>query len=466
MSRHVFLWSGIGKFGQQFVSISLNILTARILSPEDYGLIGVLSVFLIVSNVFIEGGFKDALIRENQPNDKTYSSVFFLNGFIGLALYFVLFFSAPFIADFFENIDLIKYSRVLFLSFVFNGLSVVPFSKLVKELDFRNVARINIVSSLIGGTLGLLFAYIGAGAWALVINQISRPFLRTILMYYKTSWLPELTFQLQRIKPLFRFGVNLLISGVIAHVCANILKIIIGKFYTLRDVGYYDRASNMQGLAMSTLSDVLNEVTYPILANSKDNLKEFKNLMRITIYLSVPVFVFLIVVSNDLIIFLLTTKWAPVIPIFRILSIVGIFYASAVLNNNMLKVYGLSRIVLINETIRNILLLVLIYFFRNSSVLNLVLITVLVNVSTTFLYMLSVEIKIFKGCILFETLTFLKSISFSLIPIALVYSISLLQLSLFFSLLAQTGVMFSSYFGFVYVFNKSVLKDMKALILD
>ncbi|MCW3786765.1 lipopolysaccharide biosynthesis protein [Plebeiibacterium sediminum] len=465
MTKQAFLWSSIGKFGQQFLTISINILTARLLLPEDYGVVGVLAVFVVVSTVFVEGGFKDALIRDNKLSNAAYSSVFFLNVSIAVVLYFILFISAPSIADFFNNRDLVVYSRVLFLVFIFNALSVVHTAKLIKALDFKKIAAINIVSSVISGVIGLVGAYFGFGVWSLITSQVLRPLLRSYMMIVKTSWVPKAIFSIEEIKPLFRFGINLLLSGILGHVCANILKVIIGKFYTFKDVGYYDRASNMQGLAMTSLSEVINEVSYPLLANSGDNkIEVFKRITRVTIFLCVPIFLFLIIVADDLIIFLLTDKWSEVIPLFKLLCIIGMVYPLAVLNNNIIKVRGMSRVVLINELIRNLLLLSLVVIFRHKSVYILVLITVVINVVATFLYMISVEYKVFKGCIKFEGLNILLSLFASVFPLLFVYGISILTLPLFFKLSLQGVAMFGLYLGIIVLFLKSLKSDFKALL--
>lgn len=460
-TKKAFLWSGIGKFSQYSISFIINILLARLLTPEIFGLIGVLTIFIIISSILIESGFRDALIRKKEVSNLEYTSVFYFNVGISIVIYILLFLAAPLIADFYQEPILKELSRWLFLPFIINALSLVQTVVYEKELDFKTLSKVSVLSALIGGMVGVIIAYYGFGVWALVSSTILTALLRTLFLWYNSSWRPELKYDQNVIKELFSFSSKILLSGLFAQICANISQLVIGKVYSIVDVGYYDRALTLQRIPMTSISDVINQVSYPMLVNNDANRQEvFYILVKIISFISAPFFLFLIILANPIVTILLTERWLSIVPYFQLLCIYGIFYPLSVLNTNILKIYGLSNLILKNEILRNLLLLLSILISYKFGVLFLVIGVVTVNTLFPFKTFYDLDKKVYNGAFMHYIKNIFEFMLYSLIAAGVIYFLDNLYNYLIINVLFQLLVGVCIYFLLIYLFNRSTLIEI------
>ncbi|HOH54889.1 MAG TPA: lipopolysaccharide biosynthesis protein [Paludibacteraceae bacterium] len=243
-----FTWTTIDRFGQQAVQLIIGIILARLLSPGDYGLMGMVMIFAALSYVLVESGFGQALIRKTEADETDYNSVFYFNIGISLVLYVVLYFLSPAIANFFKQPELILVNRITFLAIIFNAFYLVPYSKLGKILDYKTIAKVNIISVSLSGSLGVVLAFLHYGVWALVVQQVSYHFFRMVFFYLFVRWKPKLIFSFRVIRSFWKFSIHLLNTSILNIIFNYLFVIILGKFYKKSEVGYYTQGNKLSEL--------------------------------------------------------------------------------------------------------------------------------------------------------------------------------------------------------------------------
>lgn len=280
-------WSAFGTFSTQGISFIIGIILARLLMPADYGLIGMLAIFFAVSQLFVESGFSSALIQKIDRTETDYSTIFYFNLLVSFALYLILFLTAPLIAEFYNTPELTLLTRVLSLNILISALAIVQQARLKILLDFKTPAIITMLSVAISGSLGVVLAYSGYGVWALVVQSLSATAIRTLLLFFFNKWMPRLVFSIASLKQLFGYSSKLLAAGLVATIVNNLYSILIGKIFSPKDLGYYTRAKQFPELLSSTITSILQGVTFPILAslqNDRDRMVSvYGRLMRITV---------------------------------------------------------------------------------------------------------------------------------------------------------------------------------------
>lgn len=370
------MWSAIERFGNQGIQFFIGLVLARLLMPEDYGLIGMLLVFISLAQVFVEGGFSSALIRKSEPTNNDYSTVFWFNLIAAFLFYGIIYFCSPFIAEFYNEPLLIPLAKVIGLNIIISAFGIIQKTILTKKLDFKSQAKINISSIIISSTIGVVAAWYDYGVWALVIQNLSRTILMNIGFWLQSHWRPKAVFSESSFKELFGFGSKLLLSGLINAVSENLYAIIIGKLYNAKSLGFYTRANQFQKLPVSSIYGALGAVTYPVLAEMQNNnqqLKEgYRSMFRLVAYALFPVMVILGVVAEPLIRVVLTDKWLPSVALLQILCIEGAFYPLQAINLDLLKVKGRSDLFLRLEILKQIASVIIIVIFFKYGVLGLV----------------------------------------------------------------------------------------------
>lgn len=351
-------WSLLQNIGGRGISFIATVILARLLTPQIFGLIGMLAIFLHVSQVLVIAGFNEALIRKKETDNEDYSSVFWLNLVVSLLIYSVLFFAAPFIADFYRQPILIQLTRVLSLVFIINAFSYVQEARLRREMRFKTLSIIHLPAVVLAGLTGILMALLGYGVWSLVVMELVSQLVYTIQIWIYTGWRPFFTFNSAKAKDLFSFGGKLMISGILSSIYKNIYLVIIGKFFPLSSVGYYQTASKVVNTPSTTLSNALNSVAFSTFSSIQDDnkrLKEgYKRIIKQVLFWMCPAFVLAAVLAVPLFRFVFTEKWLPAVPFFRILCIVGILYPLNVYNLSIVNVKGRSDIFLKLEIIKKI----------------------------------------------------------------------------------------------------------------
>lgn len=353
------IWSSLERFSVQGIQFVVMIIMARILTPEDYGLVGMLSIFIAVSQSLIDSGFSQSLIRKQDRSEIDNSTVFYFNIAVGVILYFILFFSAPLIAKFFDEPQLIPITRVIGLCLIFNSLVVVQRALLTINLDFKTQAKASFVGVILSGIVGITMAYTGFGVWAIVWQQIVNLSVITILLWIFTRWKPIWAYSWKSFKGLFGFGSKLLASGLLDTLYNNLYLIVIGKVFKASDLGYYTRSSQFTAFTSSNLTGILQRVSYPVLCtiqNDDARLTEiYRKLLKTSAFIIFPLMMGLAAVANPMIISFLTEKWLFSAILIQILCFSQMWYPIHAINLNLLQVKGRSDLFLRLEIIKKIL---------------------------------------------------------------------------------------------------------------
>lgn len=343
-TRSGIIWSAIDKFSGQAIQFVIGILLARLLIPEDYGIIAMLAIFLAISDSIIDSGFGNALIQKQNRTQSDYSTVFYFNILVSLLLYIILFISAPYIATFYEMPILTNVTRVLSINFIINALMIVQVTKLTIELDFKIQAKVRLFSGLIAGLLALYMAYSGFGVWSLVSQMIISNLLMCILLWIFAKWRPSLEFSIESFKQLFSYGSKLLITGLYGPIFDNINTLIIGKFYSTYNLGLFTRAHNFAQFPAVNTNIIISRVSFPVLSkmqNDDERLRmNYRKLISLTYFLFLPIMFGLIMIAKPFIVLLLTEKWIGIVPLFQILCVSLALLPINGYNINLLLVKG------------------------------------------------------------------------------------------------------------------------------
>jgi len=339
-----FLWSFIERSAAQIITFIVGIILARLLSPREFGLLGMMMVFIAVSSVFIQSGFNQALIRKNDCTENDFSTVFYFNLLISIVFYFILFFSAGLISDFYDEPRLQQLIRVLGLGLIINALTIVQRTKITKRIDFRLLTKISVISSILSGLVGIIMAIMGYGIWSLVAKTISMYFITGVLLWLWNNWKPKLIFSISSFKELWSFGSRLMILGVFDAIHREVYQIVIGKFYPAAYVGQFNRAETFKRLPEQNLSQILQRVTLPAMATIQDDFKylsnSYKKLINATFLVASFSMVILSAVSVELVEVLIGEKWKMAGEFLQILCISSIFYPLSAINQSILKTKG------------------------------------------------------------------------------------------------------------------------------
>lgn len=321
------IWSAVQKFGNMGISFVSNIVLARMLTPEDYGCIGMLAIFIVVSNTFVDGGFGSALIQKKDPTQEDYSTIFWWNIFISSVLYGVLYLSAPFIAEFYHMELLSSILRVQGIVLIINSLNIIQTNQLRKQLKFKRLANVTIIAHIIAAVSAIILAWKGWCVWALVAQQIIASSFISILLWILNKWMPDFSFSKESFKQLFSFGSFILISNLINTFCNNIQGLLIGRFFSPAIMGYYTQAYRLEAIASQSFSGVADQVSYPVLSKFQNDNNAMKSvLQKLMISLSFvtfPMMLILILVAEPLIILLYGEQWLASVPYFQILCVAG-----------------------------------------------------------------------------------------------------------------------------------------------
>ena len=369
-------WSSVERFGTQFIVLITQIILARLLSPHDFGLIGILIIFITISNVFVDSGFGNALIQKKNANEIDFSTVFYCNIIISTVLYIILFCTSPFIAVFFNQKELAWLIRLVGLVLIFNSFGVVQFAIFRKKLIFKAIARATVIANILSALIGITLAYLNYGIMALAIQMILTHFLKTLLFWMQSSWRPKLMFSKQSFSELFQFGYKLLLSGLLDQIFQNVYLFIIGKLYTTKDLGHYTQARNFQQVPVSTLFAIVGSVTFPAFSKIQDDAEKLLIGVRKTIkilgFINFPLMLGLSVTAEPLFKYILGEKWLPAVPYFKLLCISGMLYTLHAVNLLILQVKGRSDLFLKVEVYKKIIMIVAILIGINWGIIGLV----------------------------------------------------------------------------------------------
>lgn len=351
-------WSFADNLLNQGVTFLVGLILARLLSPEEYGLIGIIVIFIAIFNSIVDSGFSNALIRKNDADEIDYNTVFITNMALSVILFCIMFFSAPLIADFFDQPLLIPLTKVMASVVIINAFAIIQRTLLVKKVDFKTQTKVSAIASITSGIVGISMALADLGVWSLVGQQLSRQFLNTLFLWIFAKWYPKFQFSIKSFQSLFSFGWKLMVSGLIATIWNEIYQVIIGKFYSPATLGQYSRAHQFGAVFSTNLTTVVQRVSYPILSEIQNDLTKLKNgykrIIKVTMLISFTLMLGLSVVAKPLILTLIGEPWLPCVPLLQLMCLRMMLYPLHSLNLNMLQVQGRSDLFLKLEIIKNI----------------------------------------------------------------------------------------------------------------
>jgi O-antigen/teichoic acid export membrane protein len=467
-----FLWAFIEQTGGQIVNFLVNIILARMLFPNDFGVLGILYVFITIGNVLVDGGMKTSIIRKSDVTEKDYSSVFYANILFSHIIYLIIFFCAPFIADFYQNQELTMLLRVFSLTILFQAFIFVQSAILTKNFEFKKQAKMKMPSIILSSLIGLILALNNYGVWSLVWMYLTQTIFWVLSHWYYNDWRPEKKIDMDLFKKHFNFGYKITIVEIMNSITSNIYQIFIGRYYTFINVGYYTQSLSLRQFPISNFYGAISRLFLPIFSKIQNNetrlVYVYKQILSILLIVLSPILIYMAIFSEELIVLLYEEKWKLAKPFLFYLSISGIFGFISGYNISVLSIIGNSKILLKVEIINKIQRVVLIvlclllsfsinYFLCSilvASIINYLIVNFYVSkylkIKCTHLILLFIKCLSFSGLSVFLSYIFFYRFNLILNPI-LDLSMSLLL-----------GILF--YLGLVYYFNKKLVKDIIDLL--
>lgn len=358
-------WSAADALLGQGVTFIVGLVLARLLSPDEYGLIGICLIFTTVLNGIVDSGFSNALIRKKDVTDEDYNTMFTTNMAISIVLYVLLFISAPFVSDFFHRIELIALVRVTGLILFLNALSITQVTILTKNIDFKTKTKASLVSAIISGVIGIAMAFMGYGVWSLVTQQLSKQLLYTLCLWVLNKWWPKFTFYKDSFKYMWGFGWKLLVSGILNNVWNQLYQVVIGRCYTSSTLGHYTRANECASIFSSNLTTIIQRVTFPVLSELQDDKKKllvsYRKLIKVSMFVTVICMFALGAMAEPMIYSLIGPQWHQAATFLPFICITMSLYPLHAINLNMLQVQGRSDLFLYLEIVKKIITLIPIF---------------------------------------------------------------------------------------------------------
>lgn len=342
------IWTTIQRFAGMGIGFISGIILARLLTPEDYGAIGMLTIFMLVAQSFIDSGFGSALIQKKQPTQDDYSTVFWFNLIMSIVLYFILFFAAPFIADFYHMSILSDVLRVQALILIVSALSNVQSNQLRKQFKFKKIAIVSLISSVFSLTVTIWLAYKGYGVWSLVAQGLLLSTITSVIYWLTNRWYPKFIFSKESFKSLFSFGGYMFLMHLLNEIGNNIQGLLIGRAYSASTMGFYSKARGTEKLASNTITQALKQVTFPLyseLQNDKNSLiLTIKKLTQLISFFTFPLMLILVLLARPIFVLLYTDRWLESVPYFQILCLAGIPGCLQSVNLQSIAAIGKSKV--------------------------------------------------------------------------------------------------------------------------
>jgi O-antigen/teichoic acid export membrane protein len=354
-----FIWRFMERCGAQIVTFVVSIVLARILAPEDYGQIALITVFTGIMQVFVDSGLGTALIQKKDADDLDFSSVFYFNVILCLALYAVMYGAAPLIADFYDDISLTSLIRVISLTIVISGVKGIQQSYVSRNMMFKRFFYATLGGTIFSAFLGIGLAYAGLGVWAIVVQQLSNVAIDTLILWVTVRWRPQRAFSWNRLKGLLSFGWKMLLSSLLNTIYDNIRSLIIGKLYSSAELAYYNQGDKFPYVVVANINTSIDSVLLPTMATVQDNYVRVKAMTRRAIktstYIMAPLMMGLAFCAEPIVRLVLTDKWLPCVPFLRIFCITYMFYPIHTANLNAIKAMGRSDLFLKLEIVKKIM---------------------------------------------------------------------------------------------------------------
>ncbi len=426
-----FFWKFSERILAQLISFVVSIVIARILSPEDYGLVAMSMIFISLANVFVVNGFSTALIQRKDVDETSFSTLFYCSLLISIILYVILFFAAPFIAAFYNRTEITQLIRIFAIILPLSSYKSIQNAYVSKNLDFKKFFFSTLSGTIISAIVGIVMAVKGFGVWALVAQYFTNNIIDSIVLTFTIKWKPKLLFSFENAKPLLSYGSKILLVDLIGTLYNQLTSFIIGKKYTSADLAFYTKGRQIPDLINTNISSTITSVVFPAFSTSSDDYEEIKNMSKKAIktssYILMPFYFGLMAVSHNLINFLLTEKWLPCVIFVNIMCLNGIVGTLDIIDIQILKAIGKSETVLKLEFIKKPIYLVVIFIAMRFNITILALtvpvtsvIAIIANshyVNKNIHYSLFEKIKDAGLSFIFSSLMFLAVYFMNYIPI-------------------------------------------------
>lgn len=462
-------WGFIDNLSNTGIMALVNIILANLLSPEQFGIVAMSTIFITLANSIVDSGFTGALTRKLEVTEKDFNTVFYFNLVISILLYGVLFSAAPSIANYFSQPILSEIVRILSFSLIINALSIVQRVILIRKLDFKTQALISLFSSLLSGSVGIYMAVEGYGVWSLVVMQILRLGVNSLLLWLSSKWFPTLSFSIKSFRDMFSFGGRLLITSIISVIWNEVYSFIIGKSYSAAVLGQFSRAEKFKSMVTSNISIVMQRVSYPVLSSIREDgerqLRVFRKILRTTVLISFTAVLGLAAASESIVITLVGSKWIPSVEYLRILCFSGIFIPIQMTSVNVINANGRSDITLKLEIIKTILAIFPVLAGIFFSVEALLYGMIVVNVISFFIHSYYVN-KVIEYKMVQQLRDILPFFFIALITSSIVFLISLLNMPQWAIMLLQLfigAILTITVYQFIYRCDE--FNDIKSAVL-
>ncbi|NAZ95985.1 lipopolysaccharide biosynthesis protein [Vibrio toranzoniae] len=358
-----FIWSAIDSLGTQAIALVISLILANILGPSAFGLVAMLTIFMSIANVFVNGGFSQALIRKLDRSEADFSTTFYFSIAVSILCYCVLYCLAPYIAEFYQQPELTLLTRVTALVIIINTFAAIPRVKLSVNLNFKTQAKCNLIALVVSGTLALVLAYLGHGVWALVVQQLTLAFMNVLMLNLLTPWWPKDKFSNESFKELFGFGSKLLLSSLLDTIYNNAYGLIIGKQFSAIQLGLFNQAEKLSSLPAVSLTGIIQKVTYPMLSAMQNDTKKLDKTYLVTLQFSAfiifPVMFGISIIAQPLVTVLLGAQWKESAEFISIITMAFVLYPIHAINLNMLQVKGRSDLFLKLEVIKKAIITII-----------------------------------------------------------------------------------------------------------
>jgi O-antigen/teichoic acid export membrane protein len=464
-------WSFLDRFGEQVIYLASSIVLMNIIDPSEYGLMGVLLIFIVISRLLADSGFGRALLNQKTISDKELSSVFYFNIGLSFLLYFVFFLCTPLIAWLFDEPSLMSIAKVLFLGFVFHSFGLIPQMLLMKKGDFRGLTKINIPALLVAAAVAIVMAVNGFGVWALVAQSVIYAFLRTIFLWIYSSWRPVAHFSLNVIKSLFAFSNKLLLSGFIASFFNNIYPSIIAIFYpnAMNQVGYFTQANKYQDVPFGVISNTFRAVAMVTLSEINQETERMKRVvgktMKSIAFLAFPIGLFMILVAEPVFSLLFGERWLPAVPYFQGLALAGMLTPFTFILKELFIARRRADFFLGVEVVKRVILVLLIVLLFQYGIMGLVASWVIYTFIT-----LIISLVLSRKLIDYTLLDFLKDavpyLFIALVSVAVAYFATLQILHNWLFLLISAVAVFGSYWLICKVMKLEMMREIERLVFQ
>lgn len=463
-----FIWSSFGQYTTQGVTFIITVILARLLEPSEFGLIAMLTIFVVISNTLQNFGFNAALIQRDDITSTDYSTIFYFNIGVSIFIYIILFFSAPWIASFFNELQLVLIVRVYMIILIINGMSIIQTTIFTKEINFKPQVVIRLITAILSGIVGIVMALNGFGVWSLVVQALLGGCLNSILLWFLNDWRPSLEFSMSSFQKLFGFSSRLFASNMLYNVFFAIDNLVIGKLFSAADLGFYTRAKSLKEFPLKNTTTVLEKMLFPVFATIKDDitklLQVFNKFLGLIAFIVFPIMLGMAAVADPLIRVLVTEKWLPAVGYLQLFCFFGFVKPLRSININILMVKGRSDIILNLEIVNKFLFVIGMVIGFNWGIKGFLIAHLIVNY-LIYLILINYSCKFLN----YSVLSQFKNISPPLL-LSIVMAISVYYIGTFFEqqyllkLIMEiiSGVII--YFTMAYLFKIKAMEDMIFLI--